>query len=130
VTPEQARDVVVAALKSAGTSGGAQLGPEQPGLLLIGGFQLSVADLDVLQAAADGLLQQNRSSRRHLIGVAFISIGIATTISHRPSSVLGPTGVLIRQEQTFQNMVPLRLAMNPHYDGAMQLVTEPPPRNV
>lgn len=122
LTHDAAMAVVLAALKSAGTGQGMQLGPDYPGLLVIGGFYLRETDLDQLEIAAQRLLSKHRARRQHLAGVALVSIGLDITLQETAMSERDGL-MMTGGEPTATQTLAVRIAMNPSYNGPVRLAS-------
>jgi hypothetical protein len=105
LTLDGARRLVKEQISSAGTSSGGQLDPAHPGLLVVGGFGLREPDLRVLQTAAREEFRRTGRSRKHIAGIAFVTIGAA--VDGRFPSLTG----IARTE----------IVLNPAFDGDITL---------
>lgn len=116
-----ANNVIVAAVKRAGTGAAGQLSRDHPGLLLIGGFHLSRQDLDRLERAAALYLQSAtaRNRHRHLLGISVLSVGVNLEASF---DALG------KVDNKLGGIAHVRVVSNPGYKGNVELKLMPRPR--
>jgi hypothetical protein len=104
ITADGAEKRVRRALNRAGTEPGDQLGPSSPGALAVGGFQLSEADLDQLEAAASALLERKGVLHPHIGAILIAGWGILVDDSRDGRTTLNAT-------------LTLRRSKNPSYKG-------------
>jgi hypothetical protein len=116
VDADCAVDIVRKALRSAGTSQGGQLSPEQPGVLLLGGFHLSDNEMALIEQTAARLFQ--RGLHGHVAGVAVLSLGV-----HAESAVIQEGRLSLPPGARIGSGVFLGLARNPYYQGAVKIET-------
>ena len=101
VAQVEAAKIVRKAWRSAGTGPMGQLKPERSGLLAVGGLDLSSRDLDVLEAAAKQMLDDN--PRSHLLGIVVLTLGRAPQ--------------MVRGQVSISSYIATRIARNAHYNG-------------
>jgi hypothetical protein len=103
LTQDLSEKVIRRQLKKAGTDPGDQLGPQNPGILAVGGFQLASEDLNMLETAATNLLGELGSGWPHIASIAIVGWGVLLDHSdagHRLNALLA-----------------VRRADNPFYSG-------------
>ncbi len=115
-----AKEVVIDALKNAGTGAGGQLSRERCGILVIGGLSLKQLDLDRLAHGARALFAVR--SLCHIGAIQILSIGV--NISD-PGPV-GDHGVSLVAGSSLETRFSSRLIRNPRYLGFVQLTPVPP----
>jgi len=114
VREHDVQEVVRKALKNAGTGPRGQLSARHPGLLLIGGFHLREADIELLKEEARALLSKTGDKRRHIAGVMVLSVGVLVE-----NAILGPDAIVSSRETRLHGIITVRIAMNPRYKGAL-----------
>lgn len=113
LTADRATVVVKEAFRSARTGEGGQLGPDHPGLLVLGGFHLAERDLRLLERAAAAVLAT--PPRPHIAGVALLSIGVMLSGS-LPDSFDKPV-----PSGSLNGLLTVRLVSNPLYTGSVRV---------
>jgi hypothetical protein len=118
LTPAEANRIITSAVKKAKTGKKGQLARKQPGLLVIGGFALSDAELDLLSKAATEYLQNatTRGRHSHIIAVSVMSVGTLLE-----ATLEGPQP----PEISISGTLSVRVAQNPGYKGDISLGEQP-----
>jgi hypothetical protein len=116
LSKDEASNIVAVAMKKAGTGKKGQLGERQAGLLLLGGFHLSMPDVVHVETAATDYLSAAARKGRHenLLGIAILSLGAIIEQdagSSAPSSLGG--------------MINVRIAKHPRCRGDIRLESPP-----
>jgi len=78
LSPREAEDLITRQLKNAASARRGQLDPSQAGLLVIGGFHLTDAEVGDLIAATRRILGKQKDRKAHLAGVLISAIDYAT----------------------------------------------------
>jgi hypothetical protein len=87
----QAKKLVHKLLKRAAAGSRRQLGSEHPGLLAIGGFNMSPAHLDMLERASAGAFASARAQHSQLAGILLVTCGLALeNFTQVPSGLFVP----------------------------------------
>ncbi len=110
-----AKEVVLDALKKAGTRTGGQLPPDRCGILVIGGLSLKQLDLDRLAQGAEALFAARTLS--HIGAIQILSIGIHVT---NPGPI-GAEGVSMVPGSSLQTRFGIRIVRNRRYLGLVRL---------
>ncbi len=115
-----AKEVVLDAIKKAGTREGGQLPPDKCGLLIIGGLSLKQLDLDRLAHGAEALFAARTLS--HIGAIQILSIGIHIS----DPGPIGEHGVSMVAGSSLQTRFGIRFVQNPRYLGFVRLTPVPP----
>jgi hypothetical protein len=118
LTSAAANTIISSAVKKAKTGKKGQLARKQPGILVIGGFALSEAELDLLNKAATEYLKNatKKGLHSHIIAVSVMSMGTM------PEATLkGPQS----PEISISGTLSVRVAKNPGYSGDINLSEQP-----
>jgi len=114
LTPAEANEIVSKAIKNARTGKRGQLARKQPGLLVIGGFALSNAEIALLDKAAAKYLEKatKRGKHSHIIAVSVMSMGtvVEATLPWHQGPEIPVSGTLS-----------VRVAQNLGYSGDIKL---------
>lgn len=94
----------------------AQLNPNEPGLLLIGGVALSPADLDQLEIIAKKRFLRNQHLHSHLAGVILLSYNLASE-----NSLLWHLKPPSNAPKSMTGAIMIKIVQNPSYDGSIQI---------
>lgn len=116
-----ARRVVTGALSKASTSPGGQLGPDAPGVLVVGAFHLTDGDIDLLGRAANTVASRRLVGRQHVAGIVVVCLRAVVEGDVRPAgtaAMTGPGGVTLWPAFT------VRVAWNPAYTGDIRISEE------
>jgi hypothetical protein len=116
--PTRATAIVRKALKSAGSGTRGQLSSNGDALLILGGFGLRDSDLDELEAAAAGVLRRHPEQRQHVLGIAFVSLGVLLDARQVGIGETVPT---------LGSILGARIVRNENYSGDNQLSQEQRP---
>lgn len=113
--------IIATAVKRAGTGAAGQLSGREPGLLMLGGFHLSVHDLSTLERAAGTYLKSAdaRNRHRHLLGISVLSVGVNLQASFDAVGIA---------DNRLSGIAHLRIARNAGYRGDITLKTTPGPQ--
>lgn len=114
----QANEIVRDAFGKAGSGATGQLAPGADGLLVVGGFSLRSADLNALEAAARRLFTHYLEERKHVMGIAFVSL--VALVESRPSGI-GQT------LPTLSGALDARIVKNENYAGPNRISEEQRP---
>jgi len=122
LTENGAKEIVVQCLRKAHTGPKGQLNEKRPGILLLGGFNLSRRDLELLERAATREAKRKQTNRRHIMGIAVLSVGVLMGNVHESRGVIRST-----DSSRLVGVVTVRLSMNPNYTGTIKLSEEVSP---
>lgn len=111
LTQDRAGRLVRRAMKKAGTGPGDQLAPDRPGLLVVGGNQLTRPTMARLREGAEAALIRSSASK-HIVAIGVVSIGIL--LSEEPGE----------GQRSLASVLSLEVAENPEYAGTVRLETE------
>ena len=119
---DDALEIVRRQLRSAGTGARGQLSPQRPGILVIGGFHLRKADLELLKELAVELLPRAPGGRKHIAGVVVLSVGLLAE-----NIVFEPDRIVSSSETLLHPIIQVRVAKNPSYAAALpiEVIDEP-----
>jgi hypothetical protein len=115
-----AKEIVLDALRKAGTRTGGQLPPDQCGILVIGGLSLKQSDLARLAQGAETVFAARTLS--HIGAIQILSIGVNI---NDPGPV-GDHGVSMVAGSSLETRFSIRFIRNPRYLGFVQLTPLPP----
>ncbi len=107
MSDEDAIKLVRTAVRRAGPGPRGQLPPQNPGILLLGGYSVSGATLSALERAAHEFLLQGSTGVAHLVGIGFSVVQIGKK-AHPPE--MGAARV----------MPVYNVQVNPHYHGPVR----------
>jgi len=116
IATSTAAEIVERAFRKAGTGVGGQLAPGADALFVLGGFALRNADLAALESAARDLLRRYPEERKHVLGVAIVSLG--ALVDSRPAGVVG------RTLPTLSGTLDSRIVLNENYSGSNRISQE------
>jgi hypothetical protein len=114
-----AKAIVRAALKKAGTGPGGQLAHSDGSMLIIGGFHLRDADLAALEAASKRELEDLHTKRESVAAIALVSVGTVVF-----GGVEADGEILSASGTQLSPYVTVRITENSSYKGSVRLKTE------
>jgi hypothetical protein len=120
VSVEDGEQIIATQIKKAASTGSGQLDPQQPGILVVGGFHLGEGSLDNLAAAALNLLKRE-SEREHKRHLAFV---IVADLTYEVQTGADATGNAV---EFFRPLVETRFVRRPGYSGSFDLRRAAPP---
>jgi hypothetical protein len=111
----QAKKLVQRLLKKSAAGSRRQLGSERPGLLAIGGFNMSPSHLDMLERASAGALASTTARRPLLAGILIVTCGFSLDNFTQASSGL----FVPSEEPSIQDLNLVRFIRNRGYTGSV-----------
>jgi len=122
---DQCRHLIKKKLHRAGTNASGQLACQDAAILVLRGFGLSNAQLEVLGEAANEVVRGEPEARRHLAYVCLVSLGTLFVDPTRTSQ-----GWQIGPEGHTQATIGYKWIANPNYDGRVPFALNDHPMRV
>jgi hypothetical protein len=120
LTEAEAVQLVRRSIKSANTSSGGQLSPRCPGILVVAGMHLSLAEVQRLIKVTNELLNANGNTMIHIAGIILLVIGVRLV-----DRLTSPTQPMRLDELIIEPGVMAEFLANPNYAASIVVHKRP-----